>query len=310
MITIHSSPLIKTAPLRLQLFLILSLMPRVIRFGSKLVMRESSLEGNFTVVLTNDVHEDSDGDGFSDVLEASAGTNPNQASSKPGLNFGLVAWYPFDGNASDMSGNGNHGTVNGATLSTDRHGQANKAYSFDGVDDYIDMGDEPEFDGRNSLTISIWVSVSTKGFGSGSDMRPILSKWYSSGSTTLPSRNAYFINARESSIVFQLSSDSANTFSESSDYSLNKWYHATFVFDQGNVGLHFNGTLENSENVEFSSIGDSSENLLVGNWYQTYNSSYKTFHGSIDDIRIYDRALSQKKFSCSMRWRRSCLNSP
>ena len=76
----------------------------------------ASLEGNFTVVLTNDVHEDSDGDGFSDVLEASAGTNPNQASSKPGLNFGLVAWYPFDGNASDMSGNGNHGTVNGATL--------------------------------------------------------------------------------------------------------------------------------------------------------------------------------------------------
>ena len=38
-----------------------------------------------------------------------------------------------------MSGNGNHGTVNGATLSTDRHGQANKAYSFDGVDDYIDI---------------------------------------------------------------------------------------------------------------------------------------------------------------------------
>ena len=96
----------------------------------------ASLEGNFTVVLTNDVHEDSDGDGFSDVLEASAGTNPNQASSKPGLNFGLVAWYPF-GNASDMSGNGNHGTVNGATLGTDRHGVAGKAYSFDGVDDYI-----------------------------------------------------------------------------------------------------------------------------------------------------------------------------
>ena len=46
------------------------------------------------------------------------------------LQTGLVAWYPFDGNASDMSGNGNHGTVNGASLSTDRHGQANKAYKF------------------------------------------------------------------------------------------------------------------------------------------------------------------------------------
>ena len=53
------------------------------------------------------------------------------------LTQGLVAWYPFDGNASDMSGNGNHGTVYGATLGTDRHGHANKAYNFDGVDDYI-----------------------------------------------------------------------------------------------------------------------------------------------------------------------------
>ena len=54
----------------------------------------------------------------------------------PSLDLGLVAWYPFDGNASDVSGNGNHGTVHGASLGTDRHGQANRAYSFDGVDDY------------------------------------------------------------------------------------------------------------------------------------------------------------------------------
>ena len=53
------------------------------------------------------------------------------------LSTGLVAYYSFDGNASDMSGNGNHGTVNGATLGTDRHGVAGKAYDFDGVNDWI-----------------------------------------------------------------------------------------------------------------------------------------------------------------------------
>ena len=53
------------------------------------------------------------------------------------LSTGLIAWYPFDGNASDMSGSENHGTVYGASLGTDRHGQPNKAYIFDGVDDYI-----------------------------------------------------------------------------------------------------------------------------------------------------------------------------
>ena len=83
-----------------------------------------------------DVYEDTDGDGFRDSLEASTGSNLNDPTSTP-LQQGLVAWYPFDGNASDMSGNGNHGTVNGATLGTDRHGVAGKAYSFDGVDDYI-----------------------------------------------------------------------------------------------------------------------------------------------------------------------------
>ena len=55
------------------------------------------------------------------------------------LSDGLVAYYPFNGNADDESGNGNHGTVNGATLTIDRFGNENSAYSFDGIDDYIDI---------------------------------------------------------------------------------------------------------------------------------------------------------------------------
>ena len=51
---------------------------------------------------------------------------------------GLVGYWPFNGNANDASGNGNNGTVNGATLTTDRNGNANSAYSFDGNNDYIE----------------------------------------------------------------------------------------------------------------------------------------------------------------------------
>jgi hypothetical protein len=47
---------------------------------------------------------------------------------------GLVGYWPFNGNANDISGNGNNGTVNGATLTTDRFGNTNSAYSFDGND--------------------------------------------------------------------------------------------------------------------------------------------------------------------------------
>ena len=77
------------------------------------------------------------------------------------LTRGLVAWYPFDGNASDMSRNGNHGTVNGATLGTDRFGEENKAYSFDGVDDYVSGGDW--FNGITDGSYSLWLKTSLPG---------------------------------------------------------------------------------------------------------------------------------------------------
>jgi hypothetical protein len=50
---------------------------------------------------------------------------------------GLIGYWPFNGNANDESGNNNNGTVNGATLTNDRFGNANKAYAFDGVNDKI-----------------------------------------------------------------------------------------------------------------------------------------------------------------------------
>ena len=73
------------------------------------------------------------------------------------FNNGLIAYYPFNGNANDESGNGHHGDVNGSTLTPDRYGTANKAYSFDGTDDYIDLGNKPAFNfGTSDFTISLW----------------------------------------------------------------------------------------------------------------------------------------------------------
>ena len=71
---------------------------------------------------------------------------------------GLVGWWPFNGNANDESGNGNNGTVNGATLTSDRFGVANKAYSFDGVNDYILILNSLLPVNENSYTISMWVN--------------------------------------------------------------------------------------------------------------------------------------------------------
>jgi len=67
---------------------------------------------------------------------------------------GLVGWWGFNGNANDESGNGNHGTVNGATLTTDRFGNQNRAYSFDGISNFIESVTSGP--GGTGITLSLW----------------------------------------------------------------------------------------------------------------------------------------------------------
>ena len=76
------------------------------------------------------------------------------------LKFQLMGWlhvYPFNGNATDESGNGNNGTVYGATLTTDRFGNANKAYNFNGVNNYIEMPNSPSLNITDQIIISCWI---------------------------------------------------------------------------------------------------------------------------------------------------------
>jgi hypothetical protein len=68
----------------------------------------------------------------------------------------LVGYWSFSGNANDKSGNNNHGTVNGATLTEDRFGIPNSAYIFDGIDDYITLPQDFDYSER---TISLWFNA-------------------------------------------------------------------------------------------------------------------------------------------------------
>ena len=75
------------------------------------------------------------------------------------LTNGLVAYYPFNGNASDATGNGFNGIIyGGVNLASDRFGNANSAYIFNGVDGYIDIG-QPLGSGPSSLSYSGWVKI-------------------------------------------------------------------------------------------------------------------------------------------------------
>src|SRR6185312_11005406 len=75
------------------------------------------------------------------------------------LNSGLVAYYPFTGNANDISGNGNNPIFNNATLTTDRFGNPNSAYSFNGVDNYIQIPNSPSLNPANQISICAWVKA-------------------------------------------------------------------------------------------------------------------------------------------------------
>ena len=79
---------------------------------------------------------------------------------------GLVGYWGFNGNANDQSGNSNNGTVNGATLTTDRFGNSNSAYNFDGVNDYIRCIN-PGPSGSTSRSVCFWMKTIEIGSGNG-----------------------------------------------------------------------------------------------------------------------------------------------
>jgi hypothetical protein len=72
---------------------------------------------------------------------------------------GLVGYWPFNGNANDESGNGNNGTVNGATLTTDRNGNGNSAYYFNGGGNYITIPYSSSIAVQGGITISCWFLI-------------------------------------------------------------------------------------------------------------------------------------------------------
>ena len=92
------------------------------------------------------------------------------------LQRGLVAYYPFNGNANDESGNGNNGTVYGASLTKDRWGNPNAAYEFDGNSNYIIIHSSAKPIGDNSFTLSLWVYITSSSWQT--DKHPIF--FYSS----------------------------------------------------------------------------------------------------------------------------------
>ena len=206
----------------------------------------------------------------------------------------LVAYYPFNGNANDESGYGNDGTVNGATLTTDRFGVADKAYSFDGVNDYIELPDLP----TKSFPISISAFFKKTG---NSELKGYLynsDKWdqywgdYQGFNITLMDNGSIYGG-------FGGNSNKANYFySSESQFNLDQWYHVCIVYeDYHDIRIYLNGNqLSASEtHPDYNTIYNTNIVDKIGASSDGQGRFY--YFGSIDDFKIYNRILTQTEIT-------------
>ena len=211
------------------------------------------------------------------VLGASAAPSYNPITA------GLLAAYEFSGNANDVSGNGHDGTVNGATLVADRFGVENSAYDFDGINDNIIIG--AVLTNSDSLSIAAWVSR-TAFSNSWQDIvagdctgGPLFGFTPGPGSAAQPSQRLAF--GGQCNQPFPVVYDPAETSVITDDL----WHAVAVTYDGATVSLYQDGNLIASG--AGSGSFDIAKPLGIGS-----APSYETFAGLIDDVYIYDRALS------------------
>ena len=229
------------------------------------------------------------------------------SNARADLTTGLVAYYPFDGNASDMSGNGNHGTVHGATLGVDRHGAAGKAYSFDGVDDYIDLDDQ---DFTSAVTFSLWVH-----FNSLTSYQSLITKYdgdTGQGDQSI-ARSLMLYKHGDHAFWWCLSENgtvNSERFSPTTA-SAGQWYHLSSSFGQGTAKIFLNGGEEKAWDTGYTSIFQSNVHLVLGVTTNDFPAvGDLPFNGTLDEVRIYNRALSSAEVAALYQLESTPPNQP
>ena len=194
------------------------------------------------------------------------------------LNNGLVAYYPFNGNANDESGNANHGDVIGATLTQDRAGNASSAYHFDGSDDYIKVLSDDTLKISNDITITAWIN-----FSGGKIWNPrVLSYYWGAGL----GYDLFTLGLGDSrSIEF---GHMGKFIKSSSTLQADQYHLITAVSENGALSLYFNGKKVDTTNT----VAGTNQTPIPLNIGRNSDNGLDDFGGVMDDIRIYDRALS------------------
>jgi len=196
---------------------------------------------------------------------------------------GLVAYYPFSGNAGDSSGNANHGIVNGAILTTDRFGGINSAYDFNSNTINVPTNTSLGFTYNSAFSVSFW----TLRIGSQTTMHFMGKRAGNSFNWQVA------LNMGSNQGICFIGNNGAATYGTESglDCPINSWVYITAIFDNGNWKLFQNGSIISTSHSQLF-FDDVSCDLTFGN-----SGGMEPFYGKLDDIRIYNRALSQSEIT-------------
>ncbi len=198
---------------------------------------------------------------------------------------GLVGWWPFSNNALDLSGKGNNGTVYNTTLTTDRFGNLNAAYSFNGNNSRIEVPDAASLRCRK-ITLSAWVKTAVIA-GKQLIYKGTMNGDYEAYSLNSAAFGGHKINSNCDAAVGWVGTN----FSQPLNIGI--WEHLVYTFDGTQAKVYRNGvldTLSNSPGLIDSCIGGG---LRFGfNHLRYFASTGDPFNGSMDDIGIWNRALS------------------
>jgi hypothetical protein len=192
------------------------------------------------------------------------------------LTRGLVAYYPFNGNANDASGNNNNGTVYGPSPTADRKGNPNSAFLFDGIDDYIEINHSASLNLTQQFSISFWARLETDG--------PYYFPYH-----IIEKYPCWGIGQREDDINWGITTNIGYFPIFVLTFEYKKFIHLVMIYDGSRLSTYCNGVLKASTPAS---------GLLVQNTNKVYISRYNFggdyfFDGTLDNFRIYNRALTQ-----------------
>ena len=203
------------------------------------------------------------------------------------IETGLIAYWPLDGNTNDVSGNGHNGTGYNLTATTDRFGNPNSAYHFDGSTSYISVPDATDLRlNGTDFTMNAWVNLDS-GIGN------VLTKRLA-GTADAGWAWSFHSGASGTGLIFFGPGGGSTNAAGYQTINTGQWYMMTSVYtaSAGQLDIYLNGVYINSTTGILSPNAAISEALYIGRDDINPSSPGYFFQGSIDEIKIFNSALS------------------